>query len=220
MAGPENMLTLDAKVIRSIMYWMPTPDQVPISVSFFTYAEQLRMSVIGDRSVLPNPEFLTKYFVFQLRQLSNLVAHRRVPGEQICQRLENMHLCETSEDMSVHQIQMKMAVVQQELCELKMRLEARSGRKISEKDMRLIRKIEQLKEELRELLVELRKRKSEEEHSLILTNEEPEDEEIEREFHRPHRRRALSISSKRSTVSVSSVARPLAASCVIPESPL
>lgn len=65
---------------------------------------------------------------------------------------------------------MKMAVVQQELCELKMRLEARSGRKISEKDMRLIRKIEQLKEELRELLVELRKRKSEEEHSLILTN--------------------------------------------------
>lgn len=63
-----------------------------------------------------------------------------------------------------------MAVVQQELCELKMRLEARSGRKISEKDMRLIRKIEQLKEELRELLVELRKRKSEEEHSLILTN--------------------------------------------------
>ncbi|CAE1313688.1 unnamed protein product [Acanthosepion pharaonis] len=110
---------------------------------------------------------------------------------------------------------MKMAVVQQELCELKMRLEARSGRKISEKDMRLIRKIEQLKEELRELLVELRKRKSEEEHSLILTNEEPEDEEIEREFHRPHRRRALSISSKRSTVSVSSVARPLAASCSI-----
>lgn len=66
MAGPENMLTLDAKVIRSIMYWMPTPDQVPISVSFFTYAEQLRMSVIGDRSVLPNPEFLTKYFVFQV----------------------------------------------------------------------------------------------------------------------------------------------------------
>ncbi|CAI9738685.1 diacylglycerol O-acyltransferase, partial [Octopus vulgaris] len=132
MAGPENVLTLDTKVIRSIMYWMPTPDQVPIAISFFTYAEQIRMAVIGDRSVLPNPEFLTKYFVFQ--------------------------------------IQMKMAVVQQELFELKMRLEARSGRKISEKDMRLIRKIEQLKEELRELLVELRKRKSEEEHSLILTN--------------------------------------------------
>ncbi|CAI9721098.1 Hypothetical predicted protein [Octopus vulgaris] len=51
-----------------------------------------------------------------------------------------------------------------------MRLEARSGRKISEKDTRLIRKIEQLKEELRELLVELQKRKSEEEHCLILTN--------------------------------------------------
>ncbi|XP_052831328.1 uncharacterized protein LOC106879838 [Octopus bimaculoides] len=170
MAGPENVLTLDTKVIRSIMYWMPTPDQVPIAISFFTYAEQIRMAVIGDRSVLPNPEFLTKYFVFQLRQLSNLVAHRRVPGEQLCQKLENLHICESSEDMSVQQIQMKMAVVQQELFELKMRLEARSGRKISEKDMRLIRKIEQLKEELRELLVELRKRKSEEEHSLILTN--------------------------------------------------
>ncbi|GAB1607014.1 uncharacterized protein LOC115226948 [Argonauta hians] len=182
MAGPENVLTLDTKAIRSIMYWMPTPDQVPISISFFTYAEQIRMTVIGDRSVLPNPEFLTKYFVFQL--------------------------------------QMKMAVVQQELYEVKMRLESRSGRKISEKDMRLIRKIEQLKEELRELLVELRKRRSEEEHSLILTNEETDDEELEREFHRPHRRRAMSISSKRSTVSVSSVARPLAASSVIPESPL
>lgn len=67
LPGPESILSFGSKEIKSIVYWLPAVDQMALSISFFTYADQVRMSVIADRSVLPNPELITRDFNFQVR---------------------------------------------------------------------------------------------------------------------------------------------------------
>ena len=66
LAGPDKTLRLASHEIKCVMYWLPPLDQVTLAVSFLTYGDQIRMSVISDRSVLPNPEVITKDFIFQV----------------------------------------------------------------------------------------------------------------------------------------------------------
>ena len=65
-AGPEASLKLDSREIKCMMYWVPPLQRVAITVSFLTYADQVRMAVICDRSVLPNPEILTRDFIYKV----------------------------------------------------------------------------------------------------------------------------------------------------------
>ncbi|KAL3882486.1 hypothetical protein ACJMK2_028823 [Sinanodonta woodiana] len=116
-------------------------------------------------------------------------------------------------------IQLKMALIQEELLDLKVQLECSGYKKNMDSDVKLITKIETLKEQFRELLVELRRRKAAELESAVLVSEE-ENIEDDDEFDVPRgrfRRRAMSVSSRLSTTSVSSSIRPLAATPVTPD---
>ncbi|XP_046326225.2 uncharacterized protein LOC124110828 [Haliotis rufescens] len=211
LAGPETNLRFASREIKCVMYWLPPLEKVAVAISFLTYGDQIRMAVIADRSVLPNPELITKDFIFQMDSLSKLLAHRRIPGEQICRRMESMQLLSSYSlsDLTVEQIQLQMSLVQQELHDLKLQLESHSARKFSHNEAHAMKKIEHLKEQFREMMVELRKKRAaENENAVVLTDDIDEELDTDRP-QRPFRRRTLSMSSRMSTASVSSMVRPL-----------
>ncbi|KAL3882497.1 hypothetical protein ACJMK2_028834 [Sinanodonta woodiana] len=67
LPGPEICLRLASKQIKTIFFWFPPVQKVALSISFFTYNDQLQMAISADRSALPNPEVLAKDFIFQVR---------------------------------------------------------------------------------------------------------------------------------------------------------
>nr|KAG5708893.1 hypothetical protein BaRGS_009302 [Batillaria attramentaria] len=209
LAGPESSLKLDSREIKCMLYWVPPLDHVAITISFLTYADQVRMAVISDRAVLPNPELLTRDFIYKLETMSKLLAHRRIPGEQLSSRMESMHMLSsyTLDDLTSEQLQ--MALVQQELHDMKLQLEAGSSHRLTANDTQLCQRIEQLKERSRELLMYLRKRRAAEAENAVILSEEDELMDSDSDRQRPFRRRTLSMSSKMSTASVSSTMRPL-----------
>ncbi|XP_059150102.1 uncharacterized protein LOC131936974 [Physella acuta] len=214
LAGPTSVLKLDSREVKCMMYWLPPLDKVPLTVSFITYADQIRMAVIADRSVIPNPDLITRDFNHKLETLSKLLAHRRIPGENsAANRHENIHLLSsfTLEDLTAEQIQLEMSLVQQELHEMKLQLESGPSNYISRNDTELMNQIEALKERSRELMMYLRKKKAcESENAMIFSEEDDLDPEAGQERpQKPFRRRTLSMSSKMSTASVSSTHRPL-----------
>lgn len=66
LPGPEISLRMSSKQIKTIFYWFPPVQQVALAISFFTYGDHIQMAVSTDRNVLPNPEIITKDFIFQV----------------------------------------------------------------------------------------------------------------------------------------------------------
>ncbi|KAK6169506.1 hypothetical protein SNE40_020548 [Patella caerulea] len=213
LVGPKSVLKLASREIKCIIYWLPPLDDIAVSISFITYGEQIRMAVVSDRSVLPNPELLTTDFFHQLETLSQLLANRRIPGEQLNRKMENAQLLSgfTLKDLTIDQMQLQMTLLQQEIHEIKLQLDASSSHRISHSEAHLMQRIENLKEQFREIMVELRQKRAEENESAVIIADEcnVEDEtDIDRP-QKPFRRRTLSMSSRMSTASVSSTVRPL-----------
>lgn len=65
-----------------------------------------------------------------------------------------------------------MALVQQELHDMKLQLEAGSSHRLTANDTQLCQRIEKLKERFRELLLHLRKRRAAESENAIILSEE------------------------------------------------
>uniref|UniRef100_A0A8W8JD65 Uncharacterized protein n=1 Tax=Magallana gigas TaxID=29159 RepID=A0A8W8JD65_MAGGI len=155
--------------------------------------------------------------LFYMSCIAELLANRRIPGDQMTKRLEPLELdSEIHAEPTVEQIHHKMSLIQQELQDLKIQLESEGKHKHVAGETKIIRKIDFLKEQFRELLVESRQRRAaEQENAMILSEDDPdEDLDEDGEPKRPFRRRTLSISSRMSrlsTVSQSSTVRPLAA---------
>ena len=66
LPGPEIGLRLASKQIKTIFYWYPHVHSVPLTISFFTYGDHVQMAVSTDSAVLPNPDILTKDFIYQV----------------------------------------------------------------------------------------------------------------------------------------------------------
>ncbi|ESO98585.1 hypothetical protein LOTGIDRAFT_239021 [Lottia gigantea] len=213
LVGPKTVLKLANREIKCIIYWLPPLEEIAVSISFITYGEQIRMAVVSDRSVLPNPELLTADFYQQLETLSQLLANRRIPGEQLHRKTDNTQLLSafSIKDLSIDQMQLQMTLLQQEIHDIKTQLDASSSHRISHSEAHLMQRIEQLKEQFREIMVELRRKRSEEnEAAVVISDDVSLEEEIDVDRpQRPFRRRTLSMSSRMSTASVSSTVRPL-----------
>ena len=67
LPGPDTTLVFGSRQIKNVMYWMPPPEDVALSISFLTYADQLSMTVIADQAVVTDPHILTKDFILQVR---------------------------------------------------------------------------------------------------------------------------------------------------------
>ncbi|KAK2169524.1 hypothetical protein LSH36_9g13031 [Paralvinella palmiformis] len=68
LQGPDTELTFCSCVIKNMVSWMPTRANVALSISFLSYADQLRMSVIADSAVITEPQILTNDFVAEVRR--------------------------------------------------------------------------------------------------------------------------------------------------------
>lgn len=214
LPGPEIELRISSKQIKTLFYWFPPVEKMALAISFFTYGDRIQMAVAADRNVMPNPEIIAKDFIFQMNSLYEQLGHRRIPGDQVLSKKQDLTLLTTEikPEETAAELQKKMMMIHQELQNLKHKLDAKKYEETDE-DHRLMQKIENLKEQFREMLVEMRKRKQAESELAIAVSEDDsaeddDDFEIPR---RPFRRRAMSVSSRLSTSSVSSTVRPLPA---------
>ena len=49
-----------------MMYWAPPPAQLALSISYITYGDQLRMSVMADKNIVPNVDLLPELFTYEV----------------------------------------------------------------------------------------------------------------------------------------------------------
>ena len=60
------------------MYWAPPPAQLALSISYITYGDQLRMSVMADKNIVPNADLLPELFIYEVTMETTL--YKRIPS--------------------------------------------------------------------------------------------------------------------------------------------
>ncbi|CAF2395608.1 unnamed protein product [Rotaria sp. Silwood2] len=187
--------------VRSLICLSPSIGTASLNFCVTSYADEIRLVVIADPNVIPNPRFLTECFNQQLNVVQDLLAHRRIPGEIrriirppkiLPQKKSISSISDMSEDLSIEEIQAKMTTLQQELLSLKSQFENVDMNDASCQTQRLIitTKLEELRREFRELLIKLQERQCE------LSGMIPSDEEDEMDPHVRVRLRSASVASK------------------------
>lgn len=64
--GPEGSIRFGSRLIKEIVTWNPPVDGVCVSINFISYDDHIKMAVMSDPMVLPNPELITKHFAHQV----------------------------------------------------------------------------------------------------------------------------------------------------------
>ncbi|XP_076350395.1 putative diacylglycerol O-acyltransferase tgs1 isoform X2 [Tachypleus tridentatus] len=217
LPGPDDAVFLGSHRLKKITFWMNSSVEVPVSISVFSYGGSINLSVAADKMVIPNPKVIVREFNAQINHLSRLLSKRRIPGEH--RRRSSFTAERRREEIlkpPLQQIEQKLHDVQDELREITLRMEEASNPDYSPSEFRqltasreyLSTKVEELKEEFSELLMELRRRKSLAD-GRVSTEDEDNDGLLRRS-----RKRALSITGRRPslsavTSSIMSTARPL-----------
>ncbi|MBN8589967.1 MAG: DUF1298 domain-containing protein [Rhodothermia bacterium] len=67
--GPQADLFLAGKRVRSMMFWVPTRAKIGIGISILSMSGQVRIGVMGDIAVLPDPETFAQAFVTEFEAL-------------------------------------------------------------------------------------------------------------------------------------------------------
>ncbi|CAF3560996.1 unnamed protein product [Rotaria sordida] len=187
--------------VRSLICLSPSIGTASINFCVTSYADEIRLAVIVDPNIIPNPRFFTECFNQQLSVVQDLLAHRRIPGEirriirppkMQPQKKSISSISDMSDDLSIEEIQAKMTTLQQELLSLKSQFENVDMNDSSSQTQRLIitTKLEELRREFRELLIKLQERQCE------LSGMIPSDEEDEMDPHVRVRLRSASVASK------------------------
>ncbi|XP_066967212.1 uncharacterized protein [Macrobrachium rosenbergii] len=125
LPGPTSSLLLGGYTVKHIYNVSPVRDPTPVSVTVLTYADQVHVSVAARRS-LPSAVVITKNilaeFENQCLQMSELLAHRRIPGEQ--RRGLVFSLSELNNPQPISDLQKKLSRVQAELQKVTQQYEA------------------------------------------------------------------------------------------------
>ncbi|CAF0816091.1 unnamed protein product [Rotaria sp. Silwood1] len=187
--------------VRSLICLSPSIGTASLNFCVTSYADEIRLAVIADPNIIPNPKFFTECFNQQLNIVQDLLAHRRIPGEirRIIrppkiqpQQKSISSISDMSDDLSIEEIQAKMTTLQQELLSLKSQFENVDMNEPSCQTQRLIitAKLEELRREFRELLIKLQERQCE------LSGMIPSDEEDEMDPQVRVRLRSASVASR------------------------
>jgi WS/DGAT/MGAT family acyltransferase len=70
--GPGKPLYLAGAPLETVMFWIPRYGGIGLGVSIISYAGQVRVGVISDRELVPDPEAVIAYFYDELDALSAL----------------------------------------------------------------------------------------------------------------------------------------------------
>ncbi|XP_042893892.1 uncharacterized protein LOC122267809 [Penaeus japonicus] len=125
LPGPTTSLLLGGYTVKHIYNVSPPRDPTPVSVTVLTYADQVHVSVAARRS-LPSAVAITKSilaeFENQCHQMADLLANRRIPGEQ--RRSLIFSLSELNHTQPISDLQEKLSRVQAELQRVTQQYEA------------------------------------------------------------------------------------------------
>ena len=62
----DEQLRLAGRPVKMFVHWFPASDEVPISISVLTYGEELRLAVMTDKAIVPDPYKLCQEFKHQV----------------------------------------------------------------------------------------------------------------------------------------------------------
>ncbi|XP_072045375.1 uncharacterized protein [Amphiura filiformis] len=77
----DEQLKLAGRAVKMFVHWFPASDEIPISISVFTYADEVRLAIMADKAIVPDPHKMCQEFRHQIAIMVGQLAHRRVPGE-------------------------------------------------------------------------------------------------------------------------------------------
>ena len=63
-----STLTIANKNIKNLFYFHPAIANIALSCSIITYGDEVRLSIVSDTGVIPNPKFLTYEFINQVNK--------------------------------------------------------------------------------------------------------------------------------------------------------
>ena len=74
--GPRTRLRLAGVPVEGVLGWVPGSGTHTVGVSIFTYAGTVRVGVVTDAALVPDPERLVAAFETELQQLVSLAVPR------------------------------------------------------------------------------------------------------------------------------------------------
>jgi len=78
--GPRQTLYLAGAPVRSLMFWVPQSARLGIGVSIISYAGQVRLGVVTDAGLVPDPDTLVAGFQEELRAMMAAPEEFRPPS--------------------------------------------------------------------------------------------------------------------------------------------
>ncbi len=67
--GPREEIYLAGKAMRSMMFWVPQSARLGLGVSILSYAGQVRLGVVTDSGLVPDPESIIDAFQEEMREM-------------------------------------------------------------------------------------------------------------------------------------------------------
>lgn len=168
LEGPNQEITIGTHRLRRLIYWMTPPSNVPVLFNVISYNNKIFVTVSTTSCLLPCAKSLAKNFKHQLDQLFDLLSKRRIPGD-IRHKKKRAHLLVDAplpiEGPTVQEITQKLNEIQLKLYHLK-EIEFSLDQKSDQED--LLYKMEELKVEFVHLMKQLRRKKTNALHNIVL----------------------------------------------------
>ncbi len=167
IAGPETNLSIGSYRLNKVIYFLSPPSYCSIVFNMITFNGKLYISILSTSQLIPSAKSLAKMFKIQFNRLSTLLSRRRVPGESRRRKKSYIPIdaplyTKASPD-GVIDLTNKLHEVQYELNKLSEAFDAG--------ELGISKRYEELKDEFKGLLFEMRRRKSIAEHGAnILIN--------------------------------------------------
>jgi hypothetical protein len=67
--GPREEIYLAGKAMRSMMFWVPQSAKLGLGVSILSYAGQVRLGVVTDSGLVPDPESIIDAFQQEMKEM-------------------------------------------------------------------------------------------------------------------------------------------------------
>ncbi|XP_059482024.1 uncharacterized protein LOC132200526 [Neocloeon triangulifer] len=197
LPGPPATVLVGGHPLKAVYTILPAPSCSGLAISVFTYADQVYVTALSEKSCQILTKELLQYLNHEIECMWNLLMYRRAPGEG---RPANVVFKMTDATSPVEELQARLHEVQGEVASVSSTLRSKSEHPedqdspvADKKEEELTDKLDKLKSEFTQLLQEVRRRKS------LLGDPGSasffEDEEMGGELWRPRRRSAISFGS-------------------------
>jgi len=67
--GPREEIYLAGKAMRSMMFWVPQSARLGLGVSIISYAGQVRLGVVTDSGLVPDPQSIIDAFQEEMKEM-------------------------------------------------------------------------------------------------------------------------------------------------------